>query len=67
MEKPTYILEIYKDKKKEFRFRLMHRNGNEIFKSSEGYKRKATMIRVIDAVFEYNILAGGIDLTEKTK
>ena len=50
MRKPNYILEIYKDRKKEFRFRLLHRNGNEIFKSSEGYKRKATMIRILKAV-----------------
>ena len=32
-------IEIFKDKKGEFRFRLVARNGN-ILCSSEGYKRK---------------------------
>ena len=37
---------IYKDRKGEFRFRVIHSNGNELFKSSEGYKSKKTMMRV---------------------
>lgn len=42
---------IYKDRKGEFRFRVIHRNGNELFKSSEGYKSKKTMLRVWDKFF----------------
>jgi uncharacterized protein YegP (UPF0339 family) len=45
MKKPEYRFVIYKDKKKEFRYRVFHRNGKEIFKSSEGYKRKTTMLK----------------------
>lgn len=46
MKKPKYIFIIYKDKKGEYRYKLMHRNGKEILKSSEGYSRKATMLKI---------------------
>lgn len=51
-----YKVEIYKDKKKEWRFRVMHKNGREICKSSEGYKRRATMTRIIAHLFDYFIV-----------
>lgn len=41
----THTLEIYKDRKKEWRWRLRARNGKIVADSGEGYKRKATMLR----------------------
>jgi len=68
MKKPKYTFEIYKDKKGEFRYRVIHKNGNELFKSSEGYKSKATMMRVWDnffALYYHNNIV--VDLTLKKK
>lgn len=46
---------IYKDKKKEFRWRLLHRNGKIIADSGEGYKRKSAVrkgiLNVCDSAF----------------
>lgn len=41
MAKPVVRIEVYRDKKKEWRWRAVHRNGKIIAASSEGYKRKA--------------------------
>lgn len=65
--KTIYTLEIYKDRKKEFRFRMRHKNGKIILESSESYKRKATMKRVMFNAF-FEIQFGDyetIDLTLK--
>jgi uncharacterized protein YegP (UPF0339 family) len=42
--------EIYKDKTGEFRWRLIHTNGQIIANSSEGYKAKANAMGGIDSV-----------------
>lgn len=55
MNKPTHTLEIYKDRKKEFRFRVKHKNGKILFESSESYKRKSVMMKVWNN-FLYNFV-----------
>ena len=42
--------EIYKDKSGEFRWRLVHTNGQVIANSGEGYKAKADAQGGIDSV-----------------
>ena len=42
--------EIYKDKPGEFRWRLIHANGQVIANSGEGYKAKANAISGINSV-----------------
>lgn len=38
---------IYKDKKNEWRWTLVHRNGNVMADSGEGYKRKSRCLTAI--------------------
>ena len=42
--------ELYKDKKAEFRWRLIHDNGNILATSSESYKAKASATKCIENV-----------------
>ena len=44
--------EIYKDKSGEFRWRLVHTNGQVIANSGEGYKAKANAISGTSSVKE---------------
>ncbi len=44
--------EIYQDKTGEFRWRLIHTNGQMIASSGEGYKAKANAIGGINSVKE---------------
>ncbi len=44
--------EIYKDKSGEFRWRLVHTNGQVIANSGEGYKTKASVTNGIKSVKE---------------
>jgi uncharacterized protein YegP (UPF0339 family) len=44
--------EIYKDKSGEFRWRLVHTNGQIIANSGEGYKAKANATNGINSVKE---------------
>lgn len=46
MKKPNYKAEIYKDKKGEFRFRVIHKNGKIFFESSESYKSEKTLKKI---------------------
>ena len=43
---------IYKDNADEFRWRLVHQNGQIIADSGEGYKAKANVINGINSVKE---------------
>lgn len=45
--KPTLTFEPFKDAAGEWRWRMRHRNGNIQAMSSESYKRRATMLRVL--------------------
>ncbi len=44
--------EIYKDKPGEFRWRLIHTNGQVIANSGEGYKAKANAVKGISSLRE---------------
>jgi uncharacterized protein YegP (UPF0339 family) len=44
--------EIYKDKSGEFRWRLIHTNGNIIADSGQGYKAKVDAINGLNSVKE---------------
>ncbi len=44
--------ELYKDKAGEFRWRLIHENGNIIADSGEGYTTKANAINGMESVKE---------------
>ena len=44
--------EIYKDKSEEFRWRLIHTNGQIIANSGEGYKAKANAVGGINSAKE---------------
>lgn len=44
------IVEIYKDHNDEYRSRIKARNGRILFDSGEGYKRKASARRGVDAL-----------------
>jgi hypothetical protein len=44
--------EIYKDKAGEFRWRLVHTNGQAIASSGDGYKTKASATNGINSVKE---------------
>ena len=44
--------EIYKDKSNEFRWRLVHTNGQIIANSGEGYKTKSNATNGINSVKE---------------
>jgi uncharacterized protein YegP (UPF0339 family) len=53
MKRATVKVEIYQAKT-EWRWRIIHRNGNNIANGSEGYKRKSdckrSLIRLISAL-----------------
>ena len=44
--------EIYKDKSGEFRWKLIHMNGQAIADSGEGYKAKANAVKGISSLKE---------------
>jgi uncharacterized protein len=41
---------VYKDKKSEFRWRLVSKNGKTLADSGEGYKRKSACLKAIEKV-----------------
>lgn len=55
--------ELYKDKAGEFRWRLIHENGNIIADSGEGYTTKANATNGIESVKEN---AAGAPINDKT-
>ena len=42
--------EIYRDSRREFRWRLKAGNGRQIAKSDEGYKTKAACLRTVELI-----------------
>jgi len=46
-------IEIYEDSVGEWRWNLVHRNGNIMADSSEGYKTKAGVIKALENVRKY--------------
>lgn len=49
----TTILEVYKDKKGLFRFRLIAKNGEPVALSSEGYAKKAGALTAVKKLSEW--------------
>lgn len=48
-----YTFEIYRDKKKEYRWRLVASNGKVVGDSAEGYKRKASVLSVLNKLVDH--------------
>ena len=53
--------EIYRDKKKEYRWRLVAKNGKTIADSGEGYKRRAGCMKAISSL---RIKVSGAEVVE---
>lgn len=66
MEKRPKI-EIYKDEKGEYRWRLKAPNGRIIADSAEGYKTKTGCMLAVENLQIYSVKAFVIDLTKKKK
>lgn len=47
-----YTFEIYRDKKKEFRWRLKASNGKIIADSAESYNRKGMMLKTLKKLIQ---------------
>jgi uncharacterized protein YegP (UPF0339 family) len=60
----TPKFEIYQDKAKEFRWRLKASNGRIIAESGEGYKRKATLMKILSNRWDNFYLPEIIDKTK---
>lgn len=56
--------ELYEDKKGEFRWKLVHQNGNIIADSAEGYENKSGAINGINSVKENAPTAPIVDKTK---
>lgn len=54
---------VYKDKSEEFRWKLVHTNGQIIANSGEGYKAKANAMNGIKSVVEN---AAGATIEDQT-
>lgn len=48
MKSTNTKFEVYKDKKAEFRWRQIHRNGNIIAESGESYKRQSSLLKSLN-------------------
>jgi len=46
-------VEIYRDARDEWRWRLRHRNGRILADSGEGYKRRSACVRAWSRIFAY--------------
>ena len=49
----TTTIQVYQDKAKEWRWRLVHTNGNILANSSEGYANKGDMLEIIENIRTY--------------
>lgn len=52
-------IQVYKDKKGEWRWRFRARNNRVIADSGEGYKRKAGAVRAAWHMLDLIVMAGG--------
>lgn len=57
MSAPLYTFEYYRDRKREHRWRVVHRNGKILATSSEGYKRKRDAIKSAEGAMQALVLA----------
>jgi uncharacterized protein len=60
-------IEIFTDKKGEYRWRLRHQNGNIIADSGEGYITKVNVLKGINSVISNAPNAPIEDLTDQQK
>lgn len=58
------ILEVYKDKKGLYRFRLLARSGAQVF-MSEGYEKKSTALATAQKLSEWTTKALLVDADKK--
>ena len=49
----TTSIQVYQDKAKEWRWRLVHANGNILANSSEGYANKGDILEIIENIRTY--------------
>ena len=49
----TTTIQVYQDKAKEWRWRLIHANGNILANSSEGYANKGDILEIIENIRTY--------------
>lgn len=49
-------IHIFKDSKKEFRWNLIARNGRKVACSGEGYKTKASLLKILSKIHSSNII-----------
>jgi uncharacterized protein YegP (UPF0339 family) len=61
MSKATF--ELYRDEREEWRWRLVHDNGNIIADGGEGYERQATAANGIESVKE-NAAGAAVEVQE---
>jgi uncharacterized protein YegP (UPF0339 family) len=52
MKKREPKIVVYKDRKKEWRWRLIAANGKAIANSGEGYKRRIDMLKALGTIYE---------------
>lgn len=52
MKHPTYTIDFYRDKKKQWRARIVHKNGRIILETSESYKRRIDVVKSTDNLLE---------------
>lgn len=63
-----YTFEIYRDKKKEFRWRLKASNGRIIADCAEGYKRKGMLMKTLRKLISYVMfIEKVVDLSGRVK
>ncbi len=65
--KSKYRLHVYKDKKGEFRWRLVARNKRIVADSGEGYKRVSSLMKTTDHLFGDKISQGIIEVKYDSK
>ena len=46
-------LQVYKDKKNEFRWRIVHKNGRVLADSGEGYTRRRSCVTALRNLYHY--------------
>ena len=59
-KKSTIDLQVYKDKSKEYRWRIVHKNGKVLADSGEGYARRRNCVNALRNLYQY-ITAEEID------
>lgn len=61
-------LRVYKDRKKEWRWTLIHSNGRKLANGGEGYKHRRDLLKVVAGLFPwYRVKSKALErATDKT-